>query len=200
MKIEELRIGQVVYNTDNEKLTVEVISAERNCEPKVYACEDNDDKPFVGKWYHPAELQERPMQLVDLGLPSGTRWNKDIERDYHGEPVYMSYNEAKATFKNDLPKSWQFAELHEECEWKWENHGYRVIGPNGNSIFLPAAGRIGEDLPDSSSALSCVGYYWSSRVFNMYDARCLYFSAGGIFPYDATRCTYSFTIILCKTK
>lgn len=49
-----------------------------------------------------------------------------------------------------IPSSKQFQELIDCCEIEWESdysgtgvQGYRFTGPNGNSIFLPAAGWIG---------------------------------------------------------
>ena len=40
-------------------------------------------------------------------------------------------------------------------------YGYLVTGPNGNSIFLPAAGqRDGTSLTNAGSS----GYYWSSMT------------------------------------
>lgn len=50
------------------------------------------------------------------------------------------------------------------CEWTWTSrngvNGYKVTGPNGNSIFLPAAGiRIG------SSGKNDSGNYWSSYLY-----------------------------------
>ena len=56
-------------------------------------------------------------------------------------------------------------ELRTQCTWTWEQkngvNGYTVIGPNGNSIFLPAAGcRDDSDLDYASS----YGGYWSSSL------------------------------------
>ncbi|MDE6553474.1 MAG: DUF1566 domain-containing protein [Muribaculaceae bacterium] len=43
-----------------------------------------------------------------------------------------------------MPTNNDLFELYKECEWKWinsgGNNGFKVIGPNGNSIFLPAGG------------------------------------------------------------
>lgn len=55
----------------------------------------------------------------------------------------------------------EIIELQTLCKWIWEVSGYRVIGPNGNSIFLPAVGYY-----DSSSVFSVgfFGCYWSSTL------------------------------------
>lgn len=43
-----------------------------------------------------------------------------------------------------MPSDSEFNELLEKCKWEWAQNGgqkgYLVTGPNGNSIFLPAAG------------------------------------------------------------
>jgi hypothetical protein len=43
-----------------------------------------------------------------------------------------------------LPTSTEMSELSTQCTWKWTSEdnvsGWRVTGPNGKSIFLPAAG------------------------------------------------------------
>lgn len=43
-----------------------------------------------------------------------------------------------------MPNSKQVKELIDSCEWQWTQinnvNGYKVIGKNGNSIFLPASG------------------------------------------------------------
>lgn len=74
----------------------------------------------------------------------------------------------------------QINELFDECEWKWTLfngvNGFRVTGPNGNSIFLPAAGYRNY----SSGTLSNVGsygYYWSATPVSTYSGNYLYFSS-----------------------
>ena len=73
-------------------------------------------------------------EYIDLGLPSGILWKTQNEEGFY------TYDEAVATFGNDLPTAEQLEELKEECDWEWTGNGYTVTGPNGNSITLPAAG------------------------------------------------------------
>lgn len=44
-----------------------------------------------------------------------------------------------------MPTNNQINELIDKCTWEWmqieDINGYRITGPNGNSIFLPAAGQ-----------------------------------------------------------
>ena len=62
-----------------------------------------------------------------------------------------------------MPLTEEIQELLTECSWEWTQmngiNGRKVTGPNGNSIFLPAAG---------ATAAGCdfgiYGYYWSSSL------------------------------------
>ena len=64
-----------------------------------------------------------------------------------------------------MPTKEEMKELVEDCTWTCttqnEVNGMKVTGPNGNSIFLPAAGlRYGTDLYYRGST----GYYWSATL------------------------------------
>ena len=82
-----------------------------------------------------------------------------------------------------MPTKAEQDELCNNCTWIWATqngvNGYKVTGPNGNSIFLPAAGyRDGTDLNYSGS----YGYYWSSSLYegdSSYNACSLYFGSSG---------------------
>ena len=79
-----------------------------------------------------------------------------------------------------MPTYDELKELRTKCTWTWitQNgiNGYNVEGPNGNSIFLPAAGRYGSSLINAGSD----GYYWSSTPFENGDgyAYLLFFGSG----------------------
>ena len=65
-----------------------------------------------------------------------------------------------------LPTKAEFEELLNRCTWTWTSYnginGYKVTGPNGNSIFLPAAGyRDGTTFYGRGSG----GSYWSGSFF-----------------------------------
>lgn len=62
-----------------------------------------------------------------------------------------------------MPTKAEQDELCTKCTWTWTSqggvNGYKVTGPNGNSIFLPASGyRL------DSSLLRHASYYWSSSL------------------------------------
>ena len=77
-----------------------------------------------------------------------------------------SYDAARANWGGSwrLPTKAEYEELKNRCTWTWGrqngHNGYRVQGPNGNSIFLPAAVRYGKSELLLGAKES--GNYWSS--------------------------------------
>ena len=90
-----------------------------------------------------------------------------------------------------MPADAEWTELREMCTWRWTTvngvPGDEVIGPNGNSIFLPAAG-YQENTYSLNIGLN--GYYWSSSLVpdDMGRAWCLYFDADYVFRDYNYRC------------
>ena len=84
-----------------------------------------------------------------------------------------------------MPTNAEQQELINNCIWTWTMQngvkGYKVEGPNGNSIFLPAAGyRDGSSLYNAGS----LGNYWSSTPYDLgdgYDAFNLYFNSDRLY-------------------
>ena len=68
-----------------------------------------------------------------------------------------------------MPTDVEWAELRGKCTWEWTSvnaiNGRKVTGPNGNSIFLPAAGH--RDIM-SLSEVGSDGHYWSSSLHHRY--------------------------------
>ena len=70
-----------------------------------------------------------------------------------------------------MPTYPEIKELVNECSWEWitvnDITGYKVTGPNGNSVLLPAAGfYTNRDGNDCSQVHLCgeMGYYWCSSL------------------------------------
>ena len=89
-----------------------------------------------------------------------------------------------------MPTAEEQQELIDECTWTWTTlndvNGYNVEGPNGNSIFFPAAGyRFNSDLHDAGS----LGNYWSSSLgsSNSDYAYYLYFNSDNVYWYSDYR-------------
>lgn len=92
-----------------------------------------------------------------------------------------TYDAARANWGGSwrLPTKREMEELVNKCTWTWTKQsgirGYKVIGPNGNSIFLPSAG------DNFGYSVSRVGYYWCSTPHeSLVDFACyLYFINSG---------------------
>lgn len=162
--------------------------------------------------------------LIDLGLPSGTKWaccnvgaekpedlgghfawGETTEKSSYASDNYLDgkgtsydigkdiagtqYDAATANWGSPwvMPSREQMDELKNNCtsEWTTENgvNGRRFTGPNGASIFLPAAGyRWVDDLFYAGS----YGYYWSSSLYESHTnfAWYLYFNSGNVGAHD----------------
>lgn len=83
-----------------------------------------------------------------------------------------------------MPTKEEQDELRTKCLWEWTSqdgvNGCVVTGPNGNSIFLPAAG-YRSDSGHLTNAVSS-GSYWSSSLHSHYSrsANGLYFVSGTV--------------------
>lgn len=103
-----------------------------------------------------------------------------------------SYDAARVNWSGSwrLPSCKEYEELMFSCTWKWTKrnglNGYRIVGPSGRSIFLPAAGyRVGSSLYNADLS----GYYWASTPYSSYylNAYCLNFRCGNKSVYDYNR-------------
>ena len=80
-----------------------------------------------------------------------------------------------------IPNRAQVEELINNCTWTWTEmngvNGQLVTGPNGNTIFLPAAGSRWEN----STYHRTKGLYWSRTLGASYpvSAFCVYFGSDG---------------------
>ena len=94
----------------------------------------------------------------------GSSYKKVNKKNISGD---VRYDAARANWEGGwrIPTAEEFKELKDKCVWEWttnkDKKGYKIIGPNGNSIFLPAAGNIyGKEVSFAEND----GYYWSSMI------------------------------------
>lgn len=110
---------------------------------------------------------------VDLGLPSGNLWALcNVGASAPGK--YGDYFEWSQC--SNIPSDWgsnwhtpsepEMLELVDNCSWNWTsigNPGYKITGPNGNFIFLPASGFMlttGGGIQAKDEQL----YYWTTTL------------------------------------
>ena len=95
------------------------------------------------------------------------------ELDLEDDAAYVNWGPSWC-----MPTLDQMYELKNECTWakKTQNgiYGCLVTGPNGNTLFLPAAGSQKDDVLENVNSW---GYYWSStlRTTASNNANILYF-------------------------
>ena len=123
---------------------------------------------------------------TDLGL--SVKWascniGANIPKD-NGK--LYTFEEAIHNTDGKLPTKEQWEELKNKCTWTWENkngiNGHKVTGPNGNYIFLPAAGYRHCD--GDVSRVGTAGHYWSSTPYNSRSAWFLFFNSSSVGMYD----------------
>ena len=138
-------------------------------------------------------MKEKEFTYVDLGLPSGRLWASENAEGYY------TFDDGKEKFGELLPKPEAFVELWEECQWLWDvkNKGMIVVGPNKNTIFLPASGYRFV----ASGGLNRVGSYggcWSCASGSQAGARYLSFFSGGVCPLGSGIRAFGFSVRPCR--
>lgn len=100
----------------------------------------------------PVDLRGNSTEFVDLGLPSGTLWAKNVE--WVDDAIkYVPY--AKANLLN-LPTIEQFEELKAYCSWfpRYTNthqlSSVSFVGRNGNFIIIPACSYMRDDIVEEN--------------------------------------------------
>ncbi len=121
-----------------------------------------------------------PQGYTDLGLPSGKIW-----KNFNATGFY-TYDEAVSQFGSRLPTKEDWEELKAECQWSWTGSSYKVTGPNGNSISLPAAGYC--NCNGSVNNVGSNGNYWFSTPDGSDYPWNLSFYSGGVGVYSCDRC------------
>ena len=133
---------------------------------------------------------------IDLGLPSGRLWAAENAKGYY------TYDKAKKKFGELLPSPEAFEELYDECEWIWdpENKGVTIVGPNKNTIFLPASGfRDCDSDSENAEFVGSEGMYWSDTSYSSGFVRVLYFNSYGIDTSILGNSDAGFSVRLCLT-
>ena len=136
-----------------------------------------------GGYYAWGETEEK--STYDWTTYSHCDGSKETCHDLGSDIAGTQYDVAYVKWGNGwkMPSYEQFGLLKDNCSSEWKNvngvSGIKVIGSNGRSIFLPAAGYRWDDY---TSNVGSYGYYWSSsqNPYNSYSAYRLYFGSGGM--------------------
>lgn len=107
-------------------------------------------------------------EKVDLGLSvQWAGWNVGTATPEGYGGLYQPSNVPMNGWTGwRLPTEAELDELKNRCKWSWINYkgvyGMKVVGPNGNAIFLPASGLREED--NTIVHRNLYGGYWSHDV------------------------------------
>lgn len=138
-------------------------------------------------FYTNAKVSERERvtrssgNYIDLGLPSGTLWKKNDENN-----GFYTYEKSLSIYGKELPTKEQWEELKNLCQWSWISNGYKVIGPNGQCIFILARGY--RECDGNKTSEYVLGGYWSSTPDGMENAWSLGFNSMGVYMASGFRC------------
>lgn len=107
--------------------------------------------------------------LVHWGDPTGEKLDAPLSSYPNLSEISATiYDIARAKWggKWRVPTRQEMDELINACTWEWTTiddiSGYKVIGPNGNSIFLPTTGyQINTTIYNNYNSQKA-GYYWTS--------------------------------------
>ena len=126
-----------------------------------------------------------------------TKYCNDSSRGYNGftDTLTELVPEDDAAYVNwgsgwRMPSYDQQTELRTTCTWTWTTkngkNGYNVVGPNGNSLFLPVTGFLVNTIFSNGA----YGYYWSRTLdtSNPNSAYSLVFGSDSVFWEYGSRC------------
>lgn len=139
-------------------------------------CNVGANNPYeYGNYYAWGETS--PKATYDSNYYFGNTVSKDVKSDRYS--VLKASDDAASVNWGSIwriPTKAEFEELKYRCKWekseielipdkKW-GWGYKVIGPNGNSIFLPKAGLINGSV--NGGGYDC--HYWSSSLHTAFSS------------------------------
>ena len=169
------------YHNDHEYVNLGLPSGVlwATCNVGANSPEDYGDYFAWGETQPKAHYKSETYKWCEGSYDTQTKYCTD---SYYGTVdnktiLELSDDAANANWGGDwrMPTKEEQDELRTECFWTWTTKngvkGYTVTGPNGNSIFLPAAGdRFDSDLYDAGSD----GDYWSSSLTTSYSSIAYY--------------------------
>lgn len=146
-------------------------------EPTRYELISDDDYVDLGlsvKWASKNVGANNRLELGDkysvIAADTNINWNT-ISENIAGTKLDIANKLSHD--RSILPTRKQWKELIDKCEWHWADVngvvGYRVIGRNGNSIFLPSTGNGNT-------------YYWSASKASKY--KCFYYLYFNSYNFD----------------
>lgn len=145
-----------------------------------------------------SDLEKRlnEPEYIDLGLPSGTLWATENEEGY------FTFEEAVEKYGDSLPARWQFCELIDNCECRFDDERKALVCKskfNGNIVEFPASGYRGSDSEELYGVGLC-GYYWSCSPDSNHAWGLSFYGNGNVYPAFSSYRSSGQVVRLCKSK
>ena len=152
-------------------------------------CNVGADTPEdYGDYYSWGEISTKTKYTFENSLTVGKNIN-DIRMNSKYDVAQTKWGD-----RWRMPTKEEMIELVNKCNWTWTTltdksgnkvNGYKITGPNGNSIFLPACGLY----KGQSYSKRDGGFYWSSTPLegSNYDSYYLKFSSNSYEMYEGFR-------------
>lgn len=134
----------------------------------------NSENPIGGLYGWADATGEKTSQNIADYVPLRKYLTGQISMNISGTEYDIATAKWGQGWKMPSKENWK--ELIEKCKWTkakaFHVYGYRVEGPNGNSIFLPNTGlRFGETISNTDA-----GYYWTGEMApNDRECACYYY-------------------------
>ena len=119
----------------------------------------------------PVDLRDNKTVFIDLGLPSGTLWSLDFEKNSN-EFIYAPY---ESTTILEIPTLEQCSELFSNCKFSKKDGLIYCIGPNGKYIKFALAGY--KEIANEPATYTVASVFWinncnekadnTARILNM---------------------------------
>ena len=153
-----------------EKTTSLVIDVIGSTEAKYFVAPAANNEAEIKDQYN--FVMRKDYTGGDIGNAPKDRLDDKKKNSLNFVPAYsitadVAHDPATANWGGNwrMPTTAQFVELLAECKWEFTGNGYKVTGPNGNSIFFPAAGyRYGDKWYGNGNA----GYYATGEIIGTY--------------------------------
>lgn len=209
MSVSAQRRQMVVYRNGLSPLRINVETIDYiTVEPAQAESHDFTDLGLSVMWATCNIGADAPEQYGDYFA-----WGETEPKDSYTEQNYLltkdgvfdsSIKEISATQYDAATVLWQdtwrmptiteVEELASRCTWTWTSlngtNGYRVTGPSGQSIFLPAAGQKRESTVNAGST----GYYWTGTLSAEYTTAAYNLNFTGYNGRWSANRAYGFTI------
>ncbi len=184
--MKKIILGLILFTLITSEILAQGSAVDLGLSVKWASCNVGASSPEqYGSYFSWGEVKTKSKYSDNNSLTIGKKFG-DIKAD----PLYDAAT-VNCGSSWRLPTLKEFEELKERCTWQWTTQGgkkgYKITGPNGNSIFLPASGyRNNASLYEIKEAK---GRYWTSTPDENYNnsSYAMFFSNNDYHTYKELR-------------